>query len=246
MVVKLMGIAVRFDCGHAFEKNPVLALQQHYNKPNTMRKANIVVGALLLLLWGCNSSKITSSWKAGEVVATKYNKILVLALIPEKDRLMQERMEQHFVGDLTNLGYTAVSAMQQYGPKAFENLDEKAVLSKIKSSGADAVITIVLLNKEKERTYVPGRTYTLNTFGDYYLMHQQRIYEPGYYATNTQYLWESNFYDLANQTLLYSAQTKSFSPSSTEALSHHYGVLLVSNMRKMKVLQDRVPLTPGN
>jgi hypothetical protein len=104
----------------------------------------------------------------------------------------------------------------------------------------------VLLNKQKERTYVPGRTYPLNSFGDYYLMRQQRIYEPGYYTTNTQYLWESNFYDLANQTLLYSAQTKSFSPSSTESLSHSYGVLLVSNMRKKQILQNRIPLMPSN
>jgi hypothetical protein len=200
----------------------------------------------LLLLFGCNSSKITSSWKAQEVAADKYKKILVLAMIPEKDRLLQERMEQHFVGDLTNLGYTAVSAMQQYGPKAFENLDEKTILDKIKSSGVDAVITIVLVNKEKERTYVPGRTYTIHSFGDYYAMRQQRVYEPGYYTTNTQYLWESNFYDLSNQTLLYAAQTKSFSPASTEALSHQYGVLLVGNMRKMLVLQNRVPLTPTN
>lgn len=205
----------------------------------------MLLGAMLLL-FGCNSSKITSAWKAQEVVADKYKEILVLAMIPEKDRLLQERMEQHFVGDLTNLGYTATSAMQQYGPKAFENLDEKAVLDKIKSSGVDAVITIVLVNKEKERTYVPGRTYTVHSFGDYYAMRQQRIYEPGYYTTNTQYLWESNFYDLANQALVYSAQTKSFSPASTEALSHQYGVLLVGNMRKMRVLQNRVPLTPTN
>lgn len=205
----------------------------------------MLLGAMLLL-FGCNSSKITSAWKAQEVVADKYKKILVLAMIPEKDRLLQERMEQHFVGDLTNLGYTATSAMQQYGPKAFENLDEKAVLDKIKSSGVDAVITIVLVNKEKERTYVPGRTYTVHSFGDYYAMRQQRIYEPGYYTTNTQYLWESNFYDLASQALVYSAQTKSFSPASTEALSHQYGVLLVGNMRKMLVLQNRVPLTPTN
>lgn len=205
----------------------------------------MLLGAMLLL-FGCNSSKITSAWKAQEVVADKYKKILVLAMIPEKDRLLQERMEQHFVGDLTNLGYTATSAMQQYGPKAFENLDEKAVLDKIKTSGVDAVITIVLVNKEKERTYVPGRTYTVHSFGDYYAMRQQRIYEPGYYTTNTQYLWESNFYDLASQALVYSAQTKSFSPASTEALSHQYGVLLVGNMRKMRVLQNRVPLTPTN
>lgn len=191
-----------------------------------------LLAVAVLILAACSSSKITSSWKAPDFSAKKYNKILVLGLIHDKDRSICEQMESHLVGDLQDKGYQAVSAMKEYGPKAFEGLDEKGALEKIKENGADAVLTIVLLNKEKETKYIPGQWNVSNRFWGYYGYRYRRIYEPGYYVTDTQYFWETNFYDLGNQDLLYSAQTKSFSPSSTEALGHEYGRLIVKNFDK--------------
>ena len=108
-------------------------------------------GIAFLLITGCTSSRITSTWKAENVETRKYNKVLVLGLIRESDRTIQENMENHLVGDLKDLGYDAVSSLREYGPKAFDKMDEAAALGKLKNSGIDAVITIVLLNKEKER-----------------------------------------------------------------------------------------------
>ncbi len=207
-----------------------------------MKKIQWVIIFMLLLIAGCSTTKITTVWKADNTNPKRYNKILVLALVNDKDRQIQERMEQHFVGDLTDMGYTAVSALQVYGPKAFENLDEKAAIEKIKTSGADAVITIVLLDKEKERRYVPPQPVVpmyRRYFWDYYGYRYGRIYEPGYYITSTRYFWESNFYDMSNQSLLYSVQTKSFSPASTEAMSHEYGMVIVKSMVKQKILEQQ-------
>ncbi|MBL0146248.1 MAG: hypothetical protein IPP48_11205 [Chitinophagaceae bacterium] len=203
-----------------------------------MKNIKWVAAAILIIAMSCSSSKITSSWKAQNITPAKFNKILVLGLIHEKDRQMQEKLEQHLVGDLRDIGYTAISAMQEYGPKAFENMDEKAALQKIKNSGVDAVITIVLLDKTKERRYVPGRSYAVSNFWSYYRARYSRIYEPGYFVTDTKYFWESNFYEMNNQTVLYSAQTKSFSPESAETLGHEYGMLVVKDLVKQKVLQQ--------
>jgi hypothetical protein len=204
-----------------------------------MKNIKGITFALLLLAVGCSTSKITSSWKAQSITPKKYNKILVLGLIRDADRRIQERMEQHFIGDLTDMGYTAISALQEYGPKAFDSLNEKAALAKIKNSGADAVVTIVLLNKQKERKYVPARAYFEGDFLGYYGYQHRRIYEPGYYVTDTKYFWESNFYDMSNQALLYSVQTQSFSPENTESMGHEYGKIIVKNMVKQKILQPK-------
>jgi len=201
---------------------------------------------LLLLATGCNSSKITSSWKAADTAPLHYSKIMVLGLIKENDRAIQEKMENHFVGDLKDLGYNAVSSLQEYGPKAFDQLTEEAALNKLKNSGVDAVLTIVLLDKQKERKYVPGNMYyspynhSYNRFWGYRSTLYMRIYEPGYYVTDTKYFWESNFYDMATQKLVYSVQTQSFDPSSAESLGHDYGQLIVKNMVKHNVLQALV------
>lgn len=207
-----------------------------------MKKLSLIPLGLFLILAGCSSSRITSSWKAENTEVIKYNKIMVLGLIREADRSLQLNMENHLVGDLRELGYHAVSALNEFGPKAFDNLEEEAAISKLKNSGVDAVITIVMLDKQKEQKYVAGSIYYspygyyYNRFWRYRTTLYRRIYEPGYYITETKYFWESNLYDMSTQTLLYSVQTQTFDPVNSESLGHEYGQLIVKDMVKKNVL----------
>lgn len=198
----------------------------------------------LLLTVGCGTSKITSSWKAPDAAPQRFNKVMVLGLIRTADRSLQQNMEDHMVGDLLSKGYNAISSLQEYGPKAFDGMDEQAAMNKLKNSGVDAVITIVLLDKEKEKSYVPGHIYYYSPYSYYYRQFwgyrtaiSRRIYEPGYYVTNTRYFWESNVYDMNNQKLLYSVQTQSFNPSDSESLGHEYGQLIIKNIIEQGILQ---------
>ena len=215
-----------------------------------MKKLVGITSILFLLVAGCTTSKITSTWKAENTIFQNYNKILVLGLIRESDRTLQENMENHFVGDLRNLGYNLVSSLKEYGPKGFDKLDEEAAIEKLRTSGVDAVITIVLLDKQKERKYIPGNLYYspygyyYNRFWGYYGTLNRRIYEPGYYVTDTKYFWESIFYDMNTRKLVYSVQTQSFDPANSESLGHEYGELIVKNMVKENVLQRKSNAPP--
>lgn len=120
-------------------------------------------------------------------------------------------------------------------------MDEPTALEKLKSSSIDAVITITLLNKEKESRYVESQlryspTYYSGKFWGYRTILYRRIYEPGYYVTNTKYLWESNFYDMNTQKLLYTVQTQTFDPVNAESMGHQYGQTIVKHMLKQKLL----------
>lgn len=208
-----------------------------------MKKIKWLAVLLIFLLNGCTSTKITSSWKAQNLEAKQYKKILVLGLIRDTDRSLQEKMEAHLVGDLKDKGYNAVGSLSEYGPKAFSDMKEKDAIDKLKESNVDAVITIVLLDKEKERNYVPGRLYYspygmyYNRFWGYYGTLNYRIYEEGYYVTDTKYFWESNVYDMSTQSLIYSVQTKSFDPANSESLGHEYGKLIISEIVKNNILR---------
>jgi hypothetical protein len=197
----------------------------------------------VILLASCSSGKITSSWVAKDLAPKKYNKILVLCVtIDREERSVRQLMEQHLTGDLKDIGYNAVSSFDEYGPRGLFSLDEKAIAEKVKASGFDAVVTIVLLDKQKEKYYVPGRVqYTpyaayYNHFGSYYNTVFDRVYTRGYYTEDTKYFWECNFYEVGNRNMIYSAQTESFNPASTETLAHNFGLLIVNNMVKHKVL----------
>ena len=208
-------------------------------------KARILVGlAAFLFLFSCSpSSRITHSWISKTIGEKNYNKILVVGLMPNNDRELRENMENHLVGDLTTRGYNAISSLKEYGPKSFENMKEQEAIDTLHTSGVDAVITIVLLDKNKEQYYMPGRVY----FSPYFIYHRHfwgyyttiynRVYSPGYYQVDTKYFWESNFYNLETKELLYSVQTTSFNPGNTQSLADEYGKLIVADMAKKGIIK---------
>lgn len=206
-----------------------------------MKKIIVIILGFAIVVSSCRSTRITSSWHAADMHPAPYKKILVLAL-SEPDNDLKEKMEQHLVDDLKSHEIDAVSGYDTYGPKEFEGMDEKTAITKIQNTGVDAIITIVLLDKSKERDYVSGHViYTpyvvyYNRFWNYYNTIYGRIYTPGYYVTNTEYFWESNLYDVASKQLIYSVQTKSFNPDNSESLAHQYGQLIINNMIKEKVI----------
>jgi hypothetical protein len=209
-----------------------------------MKQLKVIVplAGLFFLLTACSTSRITHSWQAADAPTKTFNKVMVLGVLKDGDRSLQDRMENHLAGDLRDLGYNVVTSLSEYGPKAFDGMDEKAVMDKLQNSGIDAVITIVLLDKAKERYYVPSRIYYspyviyYRRFWGYYTTVYDRIYSPGYYQENTKYFWESNFYEVTSRELLYSVQTESFDPSSAESLAHEYGRMIVKDMLKHHVL----------
>lgn len=207
-----------------------------------MKVRFVFYSIMLMLLTACSSSRITHSWKAENISSKKFNKIMVVAMIKDNDIAKREMMENHLIGDLAERGYTAVSSIKEYGPKSFEGMKEEEVLNKLQNTGVDAVLTIVMLDKQRERYYVPGRVYYSpyviyhRRFYRYYNTMYDRIYSPGYYQVNTRYFWESNLYDLSTKELLYSVQTESFDPESAQSLGHEYGKLIVKDMFDKNVL----------
>ena len=209
-----------------------------------MKVKYFAAAIITLFVISCSSSvKITNSWKSDNLPQKSYNKIIVVGMLPDKERDLRENMENHMVGDLKSHGYNAVSSFRELGPKAFENMNEQEVLDKIKDYGVDAVITIVLLDKQRERYYVPSRIYyspyTIyqRHFFGYYTTIYGRIYTPGYDIRNTKYFWESNFYDMEGRQLLYSVQTESFDPASAATLSNEYRLMIVNDLAKKGVLK---------
>lgn len=206
----------------------------------------LMIVTLLVVFVGCSTTtSITSSWKAPDATPNGYKKVMVVGIIREADRTIREQMENHLVGDLKDLGYNALSSFKEYGPKTFESMTEADVNKKLAGDGIDAVLTIVLLDKEKERYYVPGRvvytpyiTYHAYFWG-YYRSLYTRIESPDYFDVRTKYFWESNFYDLKQNKLIYSVQTQSFDPTSTSDLAHQYGRKIIENMVKNNVLQKQ-------
>ena len=195
-----------------------------------------------VVLFSCQTSRIIATWTDKNVSPKKFNKILVIGVLKDNDRELQSKMEKHLAGDLNDLGYSAFASSDVFPLGTFVKGDTTKAIEALNSKGFDAVLTVVLLNKEKETHYVPGRVkYTpYAPYHDrldlYYYSMYDRIQTEGYYESATKIFWESNFYDRYSKKMIYSSQTESFDIGSKEDLAHYYGVLLANNLVKSKVL----------
>jgi hypothetical protein len=212
-----------------------------------MKKANYSCIFLFALLAGCSSTYVTSSWKSQDATAKirEYNKILVMGILSDTNRDLRQNMEKDLVQDLRSRGINAESAFEVYGPARFKRMNEQQVNDQIRKKGYDGVITIAMLNKDKEKYYVPGSVYytpwayNYGYFWSYYSDMYDRVYEAGYYETGTDYLWESNLYDLNNGRIIYSVQSKSFDPENAQSLGRDYGKKIMADLVKNGLLEKQ-------
>lgn len=196
----------------------------------------------LSFLFGCQPSRITQTWTAANTVPKKYKKILVLGVLIDQDNELRIKIEDHLAADLRDLGYKALAAHTIFPPETFSEGDTARAAANIIGNGFDAVLTVVLLDKEKERYYIPGKIIdysnltNYNRFDLYYNAVAERIYSPGYFEEETKYIWENNFYDLASRQLIYSARSRSFDVTSRSTLAHAYGLLMANSLVDKKIL----------
>lgn len=207
-----------------------------------MKRIKWIIAISSVLLVQCSGSSVLNAWKSSEALHLQSGRIIVVGLTKESDQLLLQKMENHLADDLCNLGYDAVPFTELYHKKA-EGQDEKHIIRQLQQNGANAVLTIVLLNKQKEKYHIPqsmlgSNGIYNNDFDIYYAAIYNKIYEDGYYINDTYYFWESNFFIMPEQKLIYSVQTQSFNPSSTTSLAHQYGKLIISNMLEHNVIKD--------
>lgn len=211
-----------------------------------MNKHTLTVILLLTLIsFGCSTSNIISSWTQPGMTTKAYEKILVLGLINEPDRSIREKLEKHLAEDLRALGYAVVCACEEFQPNTFYGLTEAQMLEQMEENSFDAVITIVLLSKQKEKRLKSGQPGAMppnnyRRLWSYYQYAYDLVSQPEYYTESVSYFWETNFYDLGSHSILYSAQSQSFDPASTTNLAHEFGLLIVKDMIRKNVVSNQV------
>ena len=205
-----------------------------------MKKTSLFGSFLLLMLFvgSCSNTKLLTAWKAPDEPIPSFNKVLVIAMMTDRDRKLRENVENVMVAKLNAAGIKAGSALAEYGPKALDGNDERATLKAIEDKGYDGTFTIALLDKSKGKVYNPGMiVHRPIRFWGYYQSVFARMYQPGYYSTSTKFILEANFYNLNPDKLLYSAQTQTVDPSSPPALANAFSDKIFDDMRKQGLIK---------
>ncbi len=205
----------------------------------------VAAAAALALLCSCSSTSLVTSWKAANApkVGT-YQKVMVVGMMGAKDLEMRQKGEAAVVQTLAKSGVAAVSSYELLGPKEFRKMSEQEVVAKLKNDSVDAVMFVVLLDRAKEKDWVPGAVYYTPYAGAYYgcywchyNMMYGRVYSPGYFSTTTTYILEVDLYSVADNKLQYSAHIKSVDPNSVASLSQNFSNLVINDLTKKGLIE---------
>ena len=208
-----------------------------------MKHIEIIISvSVVFFIYSCGGSKnITSSWKTGNQ-SRPYTKIMVVGIIKDTNIALRKEMETHFVNDLKEIGYNAVSALAEFGEGGLKGLEQEETYVRLCNKGIDAIITIALLDRKKEKFYVPVRVkyysnlYYYNRIWNYNIIQANLTTSPPGIDSTTQYSWETILFDLQTLSPVYTIQTKSFNAASLTGMMQQYEKLIVSNMIKNKVI----------
>jgi hypothetical protein len=208
----------------------------------------VLSGLLLtLFLMACSSSqRVTSSWINKEAIPDEpYKTICIIALVPDKTAKLS--IEDKMAKLLTDRGVKAVKSTELF-PLTFtdnEEIPREKLVERMKGAGCDGIFTIAELDVKTEERYVPGtqpmplppfRYRYYNSYYSYYAYRYNQIYEPGYVTTETTYFFETNFYDLATENLLWSVQSEAFEPTGIDSWFQGYSSLLINQLKKEGML----------
>ena len=191
------------------------------------------------------AQRITNSWISPEAGSNSpYKSIFVMVLSPGTATSFS--VEDRLAGIVTARGQKVVVSSSVFPPNLSisEDFTREDMAAAIGRTGCDAVFVVALLDVKTVESYNPGTAYYPMNYGmygsyyGYYTYYQPQIYRPGYYSTDRTYYIESNFYDLAEDRLLWSIQSEAYNPSSLDSWFDRYSRDLLKELENEGLIRQ--------
>jgi len=174
-----------------------------------------------------------------------FSKIFIVAMSADVE--VRQTVESDLAAVATSRGHQVVKSIDMIpvvlsDPK-LPTKDE--VVAKVKESGCDAVFVAAVLKKEEDIRYTPGTTaYSVapyysyaGTYTGYYTYWYPSVSTASYYDHEKTYFMQSNLYDVASEEIMWSVQSKIFSPASIKKFSQAYTSTLIKQLEKAKLIK---------
>jgi hypothetical protein len=215
-----------------------------------MKKNFLLILTAVCLQCCAPATYITGSWKSPAPVSP-YKNIFIAALT---ENTIAKATLENSMSDAFGKQVITEKSIDEFPPGLSNNDTSHAVIiEKIKNKNADAILTISILGKETETRYVPGsRAYDplgypyYNDFWGYYDYWYPSFYNRGYYEQNKVYFIETNLYDTESKKLIWSAQSKTYSPDELQPFAKEFAEVIVEKLRSDKIIPQAVKEKKSN
>ncbi|RKR84828.1 hypothetical protein BDD43_5081 [Mucilaginibacter gracilis] len=206
-------------------------------------KKTAICLTLAVVLGACSTpTMVSSSWRKPNATANGFHNIFVAALTKEVST--KQSLESGLQSLLQQKGLTVEKSVDVFPPTFSSQTGQQRelVMSQIQRTNADGILTVALLRKETESHYVPGsgggywnpglRYGYYNRFWSYYNNWYPMIYSPGYYDQTKIYYIETNLYNAKTEELIWTAQSRTYDPTSINSFLKGYVDAIYDRMVK--------------
>lgn len=213
-----------------------------------MKKMNRTVSTLAMVVFflvgACSSNtKMLGSWTAPEKKAGGYHDVVIFGI--SENIISRQAFENQIESVLIKDGIKASNSSMVIPQDArLTKFEKEKFIKTLKDQGHDAVLTIALLDQTTETRYVPGSMYAppmayggyYGSYWRYYNYYGPMMYDPGYYTTDKNYFMEANLYDVATESLIWSAQSETTNPDNAKAFAKDFAQVISEQMLKDGVI----------
>jgi hypothetical protein len=212
-----------------------------------MKKRLFVLLVITFLFAACTAPKETTGvWVNKEKIQGKsFNKLFIVVMTADPEA--RATVENDLAAVATSRGHPVVKSIDviptnMKDPK-MPTKDE--VVAKLKESGCDGVFVATVLKKEEAVSFTPGSTAYATapyasyagTYTGYYSYWYPSVSTPDYYDKEKTYIMRSNLYDVTSEEIMWSVQSKIFSPETLKRFSKAYTSTLVKQLEKAKLIK---------
>ena len=207
-----------------------------------MRTFIFLIMAGMATLCSCSpSTRITASWvEPSARNQTASGKTVFIASLT-RNLEVRSKLEDALAREAETRQIRAIKSSEHFRPDFFQNIpSEQQLLTQIRETGANSILTVSLIDTKSETRYVPGtRTYSpypfyswYGGFYSYYNYWRPSFYDPGYYVEDKTYFFETNLYSVEKNQIIWSAQSETMNPGSIDDFVSTYPKVIIAQLIK--------------
>ncbi len=158
-----------------------------------------LIGISLLLLTGCSSTRLVSTWKNPDIVLFDAYQVLVVGMSQDDNTRME--FETRFAEAFKGQGVDAVRSIDLFDVEFTSSKRSEQELAEVEQQlldkGFDAILVTKVVGTENRRTFrehINEVDKMFVRFSTDYLEHQEIYYDPEYYDTFNIYHSETSLY----------------------------------------------------
>lgn len=187
---------------------------------------------------GCATTAFNSTWRAPDAQPVRLEGKKVAAVFMSRNPTRRHLAEDALAAEITRLGGIGIPSYTLLGDD--NPADPDSVRRRLSGSGVDGVITMRVVAREQQRTFVPPRHWVADpyygTWSGYWGHGWREVYEPGYLQTDTFVSVETLVYSFVQDKLLWAGMSETINPSRADELARELAGKVAKELQKEGLL----------